>query len=126
MRGETMMKLFESFALCGLLAATSVAPAATLIESIHVHVPFAFSFAGRDFAPGEYYVDENSDGTIYVHGTENGAYAISIPLDATALGSAPRLEFANTGIKAYLMKVEGEGTSRLIPFHSEAKKTASH
>jgi hypothetical protein len=122
------MKLFKSFVFCGMLTLGSLAHAATSLETLHARVPFAFMLAGREFSPGDYEIQENSDGTIFVSGNGKAAAALSYLSGLHELGAAPRLTFTTDGAKAYLMSVEGEEVIRSIPvrMHEERRLTLSH
>jgi hypothetical protein len=122
------MKLFKSFAFCGMLALGPLGQAATSLETLHARVPFAFMLAGHELSAGDYEIQENSDGTILVSGNGHAAVALCYLSGLHAPGSSPRLTFTTNGAKAYLITVEGEDVIRSIPvrMHEERRVALSH
>ena len=109
------MKLFTTLGVLLALAFATTAPAAEAIDTLRVHVPFAFVVAGQEFAPGDYTVHESDSGIVWLQGGGKGAIALSYPSVPAARGSLAGLRFTKTGQKEYLVGVQSQGFSRALP-----------
>jgi hypothetical protein len=111
------MKMFKTFRVVGLLAAAVGAEAADNAHYLHVNIPFAFTVADQQFAPGSYNVTESDTGIITIQGEGKAAAVISTPFEMKA-NETSSLRFTNNNSRAYLVgvSIEGEG-SRSVPEH---------
>ena len=113
------MKLLSTiFALSGL-ALPSLALASSN-QVLQVHVPFSFVLAGQEFTPGDYRVQQNDSGIIFVQGNGKAAAALSSPCTLGKPGAPSSLQFTGDQQREYLVGVHVEGEpSRAIPVHFE-------
>src|ERR1700728_480200 len=117
-RKQKPMKLFNTLGAIGLLAFAAASPAATIADSMRVHVPFAFVVAGQQFAAGDYTVCQSDSGIVTVQGAGKAAMTLSYPAEAVR-GDAPGLRFTGSEQKRYLVGVQGETLARSGPVHTE-------
>ncbi|HEX3682968.1 MAG TPA: hypothetical protein VHU83_10540 [Bryobacteraceae bacterium] len=110
------MKLFNTLGAIGLLAFTAASPAATIADSMRVHVPFAFVVAGQQFAAGDYTVCQSDSGIVTVQGAGKAAMTLSYPAQAVRR-DAPGLRFTGSE-QRYLVGIQGEALARSIPVHT--------
>jgi len=115
------MKLFNTLGAIGVLAFAALSPAATIADSMRVHVPFAFVVAGQEFAPGDYTVRQTDSGIVSVQGAGKAAMTLSLPAQNIA-GNAPGLRFANSEQKRYLVGIQGETLARSIHLPDSQRK----
>lgn len=114
------MKLFHTLGALGVLAFAALSPAATIADSMRVHVPFAFVVAGQEFAPGDYTVRQSDTGIVSVQGDGKSAMTLSYPAQAAA--TSPGLRFARSEQKRYLVGIQGEALARSIPVPLAAQR----
>jgi hypothetical protein len=114
------MKLFKLGAI-GLLAFAAASSAATIADSMRIHVPFTFVIAGQEFAPGYYTVSESDMGIVTVQGGSKGAMALSVPAEYD-LAKAPGLRFTVSEQKRYLVGIQGLALARAIPAHTSGQR----
>jgi regulator of RNase E activity RraA len=73
------MKLFRTiFALSGFVL-PSIVSASSSSQILQVHVPFSFVMAGQEFNPGDYRVQQNDNGIVFIQGNGKAAMALSAP-----------------------------------------------
>lgn len=112
------MKLFNTLGTISLLGfAAAASPAASIANSMRVHVPFAFVVAGQEFAAGDYTVSQSDSGIVCVQGAGKAAMALSYPA-ATVPRTAPGLRFTRSEQREYLVGIHGEELARSIPVHT--------
>jgi hypothetical protein len=99
--------LYKFVAIAGVLLGGSLAASAA--EHIVVNVPFSFVLAGLEFQPGQYSVDESSNGILTVSGGGHGALVLTTPAEMAKAGAATALRFANDGREYHLIGVQVEG-----------------
>jgi hypothetical protein len=98
---------YQLVALAGVLFGGSVAASAA--EHIVVHVPFSFVLAGLEFQPGQYSVDQSSNGVLSLSGGGRGALVLTTPTEMTPAGAATALRFTNDGREYHLTGVQVVG-----------------
>jgi hypothetical protein len=120
------MKLMKTVGAVLALGIPSLAAAASSTQTLLVHVPFSFVMAGKEFAPGNYSVEQNASGLILLRGATQAALSLSIPASVAKPGEAPALRFASSNDREYLVGVKGE-IDRVIPLPTaeERKITVS-
>jgi len=101
------LNLYKFIAVTGVLLGGSLAASAA--EHLVVNVPFSFVLAGLEFQPGQYSVDESSNGVLTVSGGGRGALVLTTPAELTRAGAATALRFANDGREYHLVGVQVEG-----------------
>jgi hypothetical protein len=99
--------LYKFVAVAGVLFGGSVAASAA--EHLVVNVPFSFVLAGLEFQPGQYTVDESSNGVMTVSGGGRGALVLTTPAELTKAGGTTALRFSNDGREYHLVGVQVEG-----------------
>jgi hypothetical protein len=120
------MKLMKTVGAVLAFGIPSLAPAASTTQTLLVNVPFSFVMAGKEFAPGNYSVEQNASGLILVRGGGQAALSLSIPASFGKPGEAPGLQFTSSNDREYLVGVKGE-VDRVIPMTTaeERKITVS-
>jgi hypothetical protein len=115
------MKLMKIVGAVLAFGIPSLAGAASTTQTLLVHVPFSFVMAGKEFAPGNYSVEQNTSGLILVRGGGRAALSLSIPASLGKPGAAPGLEFASSNDRKYLVGVKGE-VDRAIPLPAAGER----
>ncbi len=113
------MKFFQTVGTVLALGLPSILSAASTGQTLLVHVPFAFVMAGKEFAPGDYRVEQSDNGIILLQGGGQAAVTLSIPASLGKPGATPGLQFTSSEAREYLVGVKGE-VDRVIPLPSEA------
>ncbi len=111
-------KLFKSLAFTGVVMGMALTASAE--EHLRVNVPFSFVLAGKQFAAGQYTVNENNNGVVIVQGAGQAAAVVTTPAEYPKSGSPTGLRFTSANNREYYLvavQVEGE-TSRAIPASS--------
>ena len=117
------MKLFKTIYTFGVLAIPSALSAASPSQSLQVHVPFSFVMAGQEFNPGNYRVQQNDNGIVFVQGNGKAAMALSTPGSFGKPGAPSSLQFTSDQEREYLTGIHVEGEpSRAIPARLEASR----
>jgi hypothetical protein len=117
------MKLFRTICACGVLALPSLVSASSSSQALQVHVPFAFVMAGQEFNPGDYRVQQNGNGIVFVQGNGKAAMALSSPCGLGKPGAPSSLQFTSDQQKEYLVGVHVEGEpSRALPVRFEESR----
>jgi len=111
------MKIFRSLTVLGALALPAVSLAAMAWGSIAVHVPFSFVAAGCEFPSGDYRVENNGNGVLYIQGAGKSVITLSIPSGVTRPDDVPNLQFTRAGGRVYLTGVQTQQTLHSIPLH---------
>ena len=103
------MKLdfYKFVAVTGVLLGGSLVASAA--EHMVVNVPFAFVLAGLEFQPGQYSVDQNSNGVLTVSGGGRGALVLTTPAELTKAGASSAVRFSTDGHEYHLVGVQVEG-----------------
>ncbi|MBV8068669.1 MAG: hypothetical protein JO270_02095 [Acidobacteriaceae bacterium] len=107
-----MKKMFQALTVFAMLAFAGLASAADIGNSFRIHVPFAFTVGPKQFAAGDYLVQQTDSGLLFVTGGGTGVAVISIPSEMTRTGVSTGLVFSNSRLVA--VQVNGEGT-RAVP-----------
>jgi hypothetical protein len=109
------MNLFKTICACGVLALPPLVSASSS-QALQVHVPFAFVVAGQEFNPGDYRVQQQDNGIVFVQGNGKAAMALSSPCNLGKPGAPSSLQFTSDQQREYLVGVHVEGEpSRAIP-----------
>ena len=116
------MKIAKNLMALGVLALPTFLSAASTVQAIRVHVPFAFVIAGKEFKPGDYIVQADDNGIVSVLGGGKGVLALSVPANSGRSSAAPGLIFTKKDQREYLIGVQSDSTngSRAIPVRAEA------
>ena len=89
-----------------------------------IKVPFAFEVGPAHFAPGVYTVSMLNGSTLYVRGTEYGAFAPIKSGDNSAI-TGGKVVFHRVGGQYFLSEVWSDGTKEpMVVFPSRAEKEA--
>ena len=114
------MKSFKTIYALGVLALPSLVSASSSSQTLQVHVPFSFMMAGQEFNPGDYRVQQNDNGIVFVRGNGKAAMALSSPCSLGKPGAPSSLQFTGDQQREYLVGVHVEGEpSRAIPVRFE-------
>jgi hypothetical protein len=106
-----------------VLALPSLVSAASSGQALQVHVPFAFVMAGQEFNPGDYRVQQNDNGIVFVQGNGKTAMALSSPCNLGKPGAPSSLQFTSDQQREYLVGVHVEGEpSRALPVRFEESR----
>ncbi len=115
------MKLFKQVLFASAFALPSLLSAASSGQVLHVHVPFSFMVGAQQFTAGDYRIQENDNGVIYVQGEGKSVAAISSPADLKS-GTPSSLHFTNAE-QHYLTGVQVQGeASRSIPVPASGQR----
>ena len=108
------MKFFNKLLISSVVAIPSFASASSLGPVMQVHVPFSFTVGAQQFTAGDYRIQENENGVIYVQGQGKAAATLSSPADVKS-GPSSSLYFTSAE-QHYLTRVQVLGeSSRSIP-----------
>ena len=116
------MKLFKIICSLSLsaLALPVLVSAASSSQTLQVHVPFSFTMAGEEFAPGDYRVQQNDNGIMSVQGNGKAAMALTSPSRSGKPGTPASLQFTGDQQHEYLVGIHVEGVpDRALPVHFE-------
>lgn len=118
------MKISKNLMLLSALAlGTTLASAATAVDTLRVNVPFSFVLAGKVFPAGQYTVQESSSGVMTIMGEGKSAVALTVPASPAKAGSAPALHFTSTNSREYLVAIDSESVTRSVPQHAYETRT---
>ena len=107
------LKLFKSLAFTGVVMGMALTASAE--ENMRVKVPFSFVLAGKEFAAGEYRVNENSNGLVIVQGAGQAAAVVTTPAESKPGITGLRFTTADNH-EYHLVGVEVDGqVGRAIP-----------
>ena len=115
--------LIQALSLATVLATSGAFSPVSATEALRVSVPFSFVVGGKEFAAGQYRVEQTNSGVIFVKGEGQGAAVLSVPAELSKTGAATGLRFTNSQSHEYLtgVQVEGEAT-RAIPVTSYTER----
>ena len=99
------------------LGSTTLVSAAEIADRVQVNVPFSFVLAGKSFSAGQYTVKETDAGLILVEGEGGTAMALTVPGEKLKASHGPALAFTASNGREYLVRVQGEYTTRAVPVH---------
>jgi hypothetical protein len=119
-----MKNICKILCLLGALTlGTTIAWPAGIVDSLRVNVPFSFVVAGKMFPAGQYTVQETDSGVILVRGVGTAAVVLSIPHSPAKLDNFPALRFTASNGQGYLIAVDGQNSSRMIPLPATGTRT---
>jgi hypothetical protein len=123
-RGEQMKRvLFQALSLATVLAGSGAISSLSASPSLQVNVPFAFVVGGKEFAAGQYRIEQTNAGVVFVQGAGQGVAVLSVPAELNKVGAATALSFTSSQSREYLTGIQVDGEpSRAIPVTSYAER----
>jgi hypothetical protein len=120
-----MKRNFSKFvAVAGVLLGGSLAASAS--ERLTVKVPFSFVLAGLEFQPGQYTVDQATNGILMVQGGGRGALVMTSPAELSNANGVSSLRFVTDGREYHLVSVQiGGDVSRSVNTNTPQERKLS-